>query len=372
MGSEIDKPDLLTEGSYSHMELAAFKRKYADYDVYDQYERQLEELHQLKHPAENQDSSAARDFKSPRSQSGLEGTWAAYTWLNKVVHILNEEDYFLVRTNRNYNLLTSEEIETLKTVTVGVAGLSVGNSIARALDLGACCGQMVLADHDTFSLSNMNRVNIDVFSLGQSKLAVTIKQIYENNPYAKIKHLLGGISPNNLNEFFLPGRFIVFDEMDDFEMKVRLRLAAKDKKATVVMMTSLGDNVLVDIERHDNEEAEIFHGAAPEAVEGILSGRLSDADTKRYAAQLVGIDNVPTRALGSLLEVGQTLVGRPQLYGSVSVAAGLSCYVVREVVLNNSLPSGRYLLSFGEIFKLGRPDLEMNETRQMILKKLRG
>lgn len=371
MGQEMNEPDILVEGSYNQNDVVNFKQKYPGYLISDLFEDQLRELFEITSPnlvnseAEYMKFRAERGGKHPE----LKGSWVAYTWLKMVLHILNEADYFQVRTNRNKNLLSEEESNLLQQYTVGIAGLSVGNSIARALAYGSVCGKLVLADKDIFSLSNMNRVNIGMADLGKQKTYVTARQIYEINPYARIHEMPKGISVDNLDEFFISDKFIAFDEIDDFEMKVRLRIAAKEKKAVVIMMTSLGDNVLVDVERHDKHQVAPFNGKADSVIGDILSGQLSDSDKKRYAVQLIGIENVPTKALQSLGQMGKTLVGRPQLFSSISISAGLASFIVRQIGLAD-LSSGRYLLSVSDIFKLGRSDLDMSPAREEILKKL--
>lgn len=366
MGSEIVYLDILEEGNYNSSELHAFQRKYSDYELIDNYRSQLSELYDVLHPEAVGDKKARQSFIDSRAdESG--GSWVAYPWMKKLVRILPKPDFFLVRTNRNRNLLSSSEIQRLRSTCVGVAGLSVGGSIAHGLNIGAICGRLLLADNDNFNLSNMNRVSISVMDIGEAKLKVTARQIYEVNPYASLSLFPDGLSEENINSFFSEKPAVVFDEMDDFEMKVRLRLAAKRNQTALIMLTNLGDNVLIDVERYDTGDARPFHGTADDIIQDILDGKLSDVDKKRYAAKLVGIENIPTAGLQSLTQIGKTLIGRPQLFGSISISAGLAAFVVRMIVLDDSPPSGRYFLSLRETFGLERADLTMDEQRSSIL-----
>jgi hypothetical protein len=43
----------------------------------------------------------------------------------------------------------------------------------------------------------------------------------------------------------------------------------------------------------------------------------------------------------------RTLVGRPQLGGTVMLDAGIAPYLIRRLALGDALRSGRYLLSLG-------------------------
>lgn len=371
MGDQVI-PKVLKEGSFTDAQLNELEK--SGYRLADTYQAQLEELFEIRNPSER-DPEAKTRFVQERSapDARLRGNWVVYEWLRTAVHLLPEEEFYALRTNRNQALLTTEELSALSSYTVGVAGLSVGNSIARSLNASAVCGRLVLADHDSFALSNMNRVAIGVADLGSSKLDVTLRQIYESNPYAKIKSLPEGINQRNLDSFFDADRFIAIDEIDDFEMKVRLRLAAKQKKAPVIMMTNLGDNTLIDVERYDQDQSvKPFNSLADDTVQEILSGRSGAEAMKRYAADLVGIDNVPTRALKSLTLIGRELVGRPQLYGSVAISGGLAAYVVKQIILGRDIKSGRYRLSLGEVTGAGSEDLAPSEERLRLIDLLSG
>lgn len=371
MGDQVI-PKVLKEGSFTDAQLNELEK--SGYRLADTYQAQLEELFEIRNPSERGPEAKTR-FVQERSapDARLRGNWVVYEWLRTAVHLLPEEEFYALRTNRNQALLTTEELSALSSYTVGVAGLSVGNSIARSLNASAVCGRLVLADHDSFALSNMNRVAIGVADLGSSKLDVTLRQIYESNPYAKIKSLPEGINQRNLDSFFDADRFIAIDEIDDFEMKVRLRLAAKQKKAPVIMMTNLGDNTLIDVERYDQDQSvKPFNSLADDTVQEILSGRSGAEAMKRYAANLVGIDNVPTRALKSLTLIGRELVGRPQLYGSVAISGGLAAYVVKQIILGRDIKSGRYRLSLGEVTGAGSEDLAPSEERLRLIDLLSG
>jgi hypothetical protein len=58
--------------------------------------------------------------------------------------------------------------------------------------------------------------------------------------------------------------------------------------------------------------------------------------------ELVDKDLVPLRAVESLQEIGRTLAGRPQLYGTVALDGGIAPYLMRRMFLDDDLKSGRY------------------------------
>jgi hypothetical protein len=374
MGKEVTAPQIFAEGKYTARQIADFKRKNPGVDIVDIYAEQLDELFEIMHPNLDSDSSPKlyQEFVAAR-QGSEKGSWVFLPWSGKFVHMLNEADFLALRTNRNQYLITSDEQQRMQQYTVGVLGLSVGGSMALALSYSAAAGRLKLADKDVFSTSNMNRVRIAVDDIGRPKLEVAVRDIYEANPYAKLDMFEDGVTKDNLPRFVESEKFILLEEIDDFEMKVRVRLEAKKQRVPVVMFTNLGDNILIDVERYDLEpELSPFNGTVDGVVQDILSGsQISEEDKKHYAVQIVGAEHVPTRALESVRDIGRTLAGRPQLYSSVAISGGLAAYVVRRIALGESLPTGRYFHSFADIFGQPKLDLELTPARRGMLQAMK-
>src|SRR5690606_24812287 len=76
------------------------------------------------------------------------GKWAYYPWYNRMVHILDEEEFVQVRTNRNHYKISPAEQEILATKKVGLVGLSVGQSVAVTMAMERGFGELRLADFD--------------------------------------------------------------------------------------------------------------------------------------------------------------------------------------------------------------------------------
>ena len=93
------------------------------------------------------------------------GVWVHYPWSGKLVHVLPEDAFIEVRTNRNRDKITREETAALKDKTVGIAGLSVGQTTAIALAMERGCGRLKLADFDVIELSNLNRIRCSLDQL---------------------------------------------------------------------------------------------------------------------------------------------------------------------------------------------------------------
>jgi len=210
--------------------------------------------------------------------------------------------------------------------------------------------------------------------VGLPKLEIVARKIWEIDPAADVQGSDQPITGDTVDEF-LGGKNpvnIIFDEVDDFKLKIQLRLAAKRLERPIIMMTALGDSVLIDVERYDTPgHTKIFNGLIGDLDEHILNGEISKDDERRYAAQIVGVQNVPTRALESLTQMGKSLVGRPQLGSTVQAEAALGVFAARKILLGENIRSGRYRVDFNTIVEL-QSDVVDSARRQSALKSLFG
>ncbi len=367
-----NKPTVLLPGRFTIDEVDILRNK--AYKVVDIYEHQLRELYRTKNP----DGMNNEDFDKFSLMHGLSdtsGAWAYLPWNKTLLHSLPPNDLYLLRTNRNKNLITDEEQQKLANTTVGIAGMSVGAGIALALAHSGISTSIKIADFDTLDTSNLNRLRESILSVGESKVDLVARHIYELDPYLNVWEFSKGLDEHNISSFFKePTLSIVIDEIDDFKMKVKLRLEAKKYHVPLLMFTSLGDNILIDVERYDLDlDLLPFHGLIGDISEEILrKDLLTIEDIKKYSVQVVGSEYIPNRALESVMEMGKTLVGRPQLYGTIAVDGGIATYVVRQLVLNNQFVSGRYFVKFADLLNLASTDFTETTERQELIKKLRG
>ncbi len=131
-------------------------------------------------------------------------------------------------------------------------------------------------------------------------------------------------------------------------MKILLRLKARKLGIPVIMMANLGDGILIDIERFDlDKKTPIFNGVIGDLPEKILDN--PDEDVNKYAVQIVGKENIPDRAIESVMEIGKTLIGRPQLSSTVTIAGGLATYLTRKIALKELNWGGRKMIKFDEV-----------------------
>jgi hypothetical protein len=365
------KPEILLPG-FTVEELNKFKSNKQVWRTADIYAGQLEELHSITYPAKN--GPKLEEFVAKKGGGDLAGAWVYYPWSGVLLHCVGPDDLFSLRTNRNQNLISREEQHKLNETTVAVAGMSVGSGIALACAYSGMSKTIKIADFDQLETANLNRLRESLTDIGESKANLAARRIYELNPFADVKRY-EALDDSNIDDFFVePKLGVVVDEIDDFKMKVQLRLKAKEHGVPLLMFTSLGDNILIDIERYDLDDSlVIFNGAIGDEAEEILrSPEISAENMKRYAVTLVGPQYVPTKAMASLPDIGKSLVGRPQLYSTIAVDGGLAAFLIRRLTLGDPVKSGRFFVKFAELVGLRDDDLSETEERREILAKLMG
>lgn len=324
--------------------------------VSDDYSEQLHELFAVKNPSIVYAPGFEEKFKMFVSQLKKKGPlaehgrWVYYSWLGSIVHILPEKDFWLVRTARNRNLITREEQEKFYNAVIGIGGLSVGSSVAMAIVLQGGGRHIRLADLDRLALSNTNRVKAGVQDLGQLKVVMAARQIYEINPYAKVEIFTEGLTPKNISKFFSgpPKLDIVIDELDNLAVKYLIREQAKKHRLAVVMAADNGDNAVVDVERYDlTPKTPYFHGRMGKVTFEKLKN-LDKFGIGKMITKHVGPENVTERMQQSLLQMGKTIVSWPQLGGAALINGAAVAYCVRKILNNQPLEHDRALVSLDE------------------------
>ncbi|ORA20640.1 Rv1355c family protein [Mycobacterium arosiense] len=281
------------------------------------------------------------------------GRWAYYPWRNAVVRIAGPDAFRAARLDRNRHLITSAEQERLQRLRVGIVGLSSGHAIAYCLAAQGLCGALRLADGDTLELSNLNRVPATVLDLGLNKATVAARRIAELDPYVSLEVFTSEVTAELVDEF-LDGLDVLVDQADSLDIKMLLREAARDRAIPVLMATS--DRGLLDVERFDLQpRPAVMHGLLGEMDTTALSG-LSTRDKLPYLLRLLDARQLSARGAASLVEVGQTLGGWPQLAGDIWVGAAAVAEAVRRIGLGEPLKSGRVQIDIaGALDGLAQP-----------------
>ncbi|MFG3492761.1 ThiF family adenylyltransferase [Streptomyces sp. NPDC047972] len=323
-------------------------------ELHDRIEDQIEELLGCLRPHDpfggRSRARAVADVLGSRPD--IYGRWAWYPWSGRLVHVLPESAFRLVRTDRNRDKITREEQQGLLLRRIGVIGLSVGSSAALTCAMEGVGGAFRLADFDRLGLSNLNRLRAGVHDVGVEKSVLCARRMYELDPYLDIEILRGGITEDTLGDFFGDGRDeqgldLLIEECDTPWVKVAAREQARARRIPVLMDTN--DRGVLDVERFDLEPGRpLFHGR---------TGAVTAADVRdldRDAALRLLLDIVDEGTLSpamsdALTRVGRTLSSWPQLASGVMLGAALVTDAARRILLGRALPSGRHCLDLQEL-----------------------
>lgn len=334
---------------------------------------------QLLHPAEPADSARLERLRSdPRiefldhhadQRSALRalrpapdddvltepGRWAYYPWRRSVVAVLGPRGFRALRLDRNRNGITRSEQARLNSLTIGVAGLSVGHVIAHTLALQGLCGRLRLADFDQMELSNLNRVPATVFDLGLNKAHVAARRIAELDPYLAVEVFDAGLTVESVDAF-LDGLDIVVEECDSLDIKAVLRMRARHRRIPVLMATS--DRGMVDVERFDQQpDRPILHGLLGQLDIGLLPSMTSREKIPHMLRHLEG-DQISPRTAASLVEVDRSISTWPQLASDVVLGGAAVAEAVRRIGLGETLNSGRCRIDIGlGLDQLAEPEM---------------
>ncbi|MFA6486302.1 MAG: ThiF family adenylyltransferase [Candidatus Magasanikbacteria bacterium] len=325
--------------------------------VVNQIEEQLHELFLLRHPEyrfdKNYQSHLDQYIQDHFSVFDNAGNWFYFPWDNKLVHYLDETEHNELRTGRNRFLINADEQNRYYEARIGVMGMSVGSHVALTITMTGGAKHLRLADLDTISGSNLNRIRSGFSSLGLSKVKAVARQIFEINPYSDIKIYPDGISDDNIDDFFSSndGLQLVIEEMDNPYLKLRAREVARASRVPMIMAADNGDGVIVDIERYDIQpDRPLLHG-----ILGDMHPRdLVNIDPKQLPniiAKMAGADFASARMLSSVDAVGKTIYSWPQLGTAATLCGSTLANLARRIVIGEQLSSGRFVVDELEMFK---------------------
>lgn len=257
---------------------------------------------------------------------------------------------FTLATIRNRNLISAEEQQKLKNTVVGFFGLSVGSNAAITWIMESRADTVKIADPDTVSPSNLNRLVYGWDSIGKRKIDLVKERILSMHPYAEV---ISATNENNdaIEKFFTdtPPLSVVVDSIDSLDGKILLRKFAKDKKLPLIMATDVGDNVILDIERYDKEPSlAFFLGRAP-GIEETDVATLTPQQRLHYVFQIVGFEKNSEAMLDSLASIGKTLKTWPQLGATATIAGGTIATTIKKIILGEDVKSGRYFVSLDDL-----------------------
>ena len=321
--------------------------------VADTLEQQLKELIKSAYP----NRSIPEEQLGPLLDKHLKGcpleaygVWVYYPWNEKLVHILDEEEFVELRTNRNRYKITPEEQRVLAGKKVGVIGLSVGQSVSLALAMERGFGELRIADFDELEITNLNRLRSGVHNLGLKKTVIVAREIAEIDPYLKVTCFHEGINTDNLESFLVAdGKLdVLIDECDGVDIKLHCRILAKAHQIPVLMEAS--DRGTVDVERFDLEpDRPILHGFIQHLDVSNIKHLKTNEQKLPYILAFAGVETLSVRMKASAVEVGQTISTWPQLASAVIMGGGITADVCRRVLLGQFHRSGRFFIDLEEL-----------------------
>ncbi|TCD01051.1 Rv1355c family protein [Pedobacter psychroterrae] len=362
---------LLPENQYTKVDLSVeplFFRIYLEKDkskleellkqkphikIYDQISTQLDDLMKSKFPKKKPEPDEMEALKAAHvgNLSMQEyGVWVYYPWVERLLHLLDEEEFVEMRTNRNIYKITREERDVLGRQKIGVVGLSVGQSISVTMAMERSFGEIRLADFDLLELTNLNRIRTGLHNLGLPKVVIVAREIKEIDPFLKVTLFKDGMTEENMDRFFCEGGKldIIVDECDGLDIKILLRHKAKSLGVPVVMDAS--DRGTLDVERFDLEpDRPILHGLIDHLDHTKVKYMKTNEDKVPYMLPMVGLHTMSERLKASMVEVGQSISTWPQLASAVTLGGALGADVCRRIALDQYHDSGRYFVDLEEL-----------------------
>jgi len=320
--------------------------------VFDELNSQLTELIKLRYPKQKHTDQETQLLISEHlngTPTEEYGVWVYYSWNNSLVHILDHEEFYEVKTNRNQHKITQAESDILSQKIVGVVGLSVGRTIAITMTMEHSFGEIRIADFDVLDLSNYNRIRAGIVDLGIKKTVSLAREIAEIDPYVKVTCFHDGLTEDTIDHFFSKnGQLdVLVDECDGLDIKIRLREKAKALRIPVIM--DMNDRGTMDIERFDLEpDRPLLHGYIGHLDSSKLKG-LTNEQKIPYIMPMLGESTISTKLKASMLEIEQTITTWPQLAADVTLGGAVAANVYRRIILNEFRDSGRYFVDMDEL-----------------------
>lgn len=334
--------------------LAAFRERLSPTTTVDRYDLLLEDLFLIRNPrfkfipdhtAEVQ--AFTEEYCAGKSLEEV-GEWFYFPWNKTLAHYLPHDEHQEIRTARNRNIITKEEQEKFYGLTVAYAGLSVGSHGAVTVALMGGARHIKIADPDEVSPSNLNRIREDFLSVGRKKTDLVKEYVYQLNPYAQIEVFANGVTEDTIDAF-LTGADVLVEETDNLEMKIRLRLAARERNIPVVMATDNGDNIIVETERFDLDNTkQLFNGVIGDVTLEMFKS-FHPSELPKLATKIAGPHLVTERMMSSLLQVGREIYSWPQLGDAATLSGVAIAYILKRLSLGQPVTEEKCEVSLDAI-----------------------
>jgi len=311
----------------------------------DAFSKQIKELFLINNPQraeENKDKVyRSGEFNKYARHKKNAYVYVYYPWNRYLVKTVRAKDYFLLKTNRNRDLITADEQEKLAKYRVAVLGMSVGSNIAFVLTQAGISREITLADFDDLDTTNLNRIFGGAHQIGLNKSVLAARRIHEDNPFAKVKILPKGVSEKNLHSLLSRKKIdCIVEEIDAIPLKITIRQLAMKYKVPVLMVTDNGDGIVLHVERYDLGYRKIFHKDIRYWQKKLKTfGKEKGGDKKIVGGIIMdnivgGAHLVDPKMLASVKKVlNSELVSWSQL-GSAAMLGGVyATYALKQIIL---------------------------------------
>ena len=231
--------------------------------------------------------------------------------------------------SRTALLLGQEGMEKLKNARVAVFGLGgVGGYVAEALARSGV-GALELVDHDTISLTNINRQLLaTVDTVGQPKAEAAKKRVLAINPQAEVTARCEFYGPQTAENFDFSRYSYVVDAIDTVTGKLALVTAAKE--ASVPIISCMGTGNKLDPTRF--QIADISKTSVCPLAR-IMRKECAKRGIKHLKVVYSTEDPIPSAPVDSLTE--ELPEGRRALPGSVAFVPSVAGLIIAGEVIKD-------------------------------------
>lgn len=163
------------------------------------------------------------------------------------LHFVSEKERrspMLHEFSRTELLFGPENLQKLKAARVILFGVGgVGSYVAEALARSGI-GHLTLVDHDTVSLTNLNRQIVALRStIGRPKVEVMAERIHDITPDCDVQALQCFYLPETQDRFDLSQYDYVVDAIDTVAAKIQLVVAARQAGVPVISSMGAGNKI---------------------------------------------------------------------------------------------------------------------------------
>jgi molybdopterin/thiamine biosynthesis adenylyltransferase len=217
---------------------------------------------------------------------------------------------------RNLGIMSEQEVDQLHRTTVAIAGCGCIGGFSAELLARMGVGRLILADPDTFDMSNINRqCAASHETVGQPKVEALQAHLKAIHPELEMVLYRDGVNEHNADAF-VAGADYVIDAIDYFAFaeSVALHRSARRRKLHVITAVALGFGTSVLTFSPDGMSLEQYVGLPEEAsIEQLrgqmfppsgYSGQLPAYATPEKVGQWISSRAIPTISVGQALGPG--------------------------------------------------------------------